>query len=50
MTNLLPRMYILLKGFVGRLSKVFWEEVGKVEGYDRVFLSRKTQAQLLSTS
>lgn len=50
MTNLLPRMCILLKGFVGRLSKVFWEEVGKVEGYDRAFLSRKTQAQLLSTS
>lgn len=49
-TNLLPRMCILLKGFVGRLSKVFWEEVGKVEGYDHAFLSCKTQAQLLSTS
>ena len=49
-TNLLSRMCILLKGFVGRLSKVFWEEVGKVEGYDHAFLSRKTQAQLSSTS
>lgn len=35
--NFLLRMCILLKGFVGRLFKVFWEEVGKVEGYDYVF-------------